>query len=199
MFFFYFFADRTSTSNADFSSSSSSFSPASIFRSIGSIFSFGGTQDVSFRAILVLLTLLLCANSLLFYQMWSLESRMSNDAFNSKVSTSAYDHLKFWDAATILGATEENERTTEQWLQLLRKQEAVHQMELEKWHEMLEMATELLRKVSLFFIHGKSVSVNSATLDLFSDRRFIGEPSEEHSSVDIAKIKRTFVLERRRR
>jgi hypothetical protein len=37
--------------------------------------------------------------------------------------------------------------TAEEWLSLLQKQEMVHQMELEKWHEMLGAATELLRKV----------------------------------------------------
>ena len=37
--------------------------------------------------------------------------------------------------------------STEEWLALLQKQEMVHQMELEKWHEMLGAATELLRKV----------------------------------------------------
>ena len=37
--------------------------------------------------------------------------------------------------------------STEEWLSLLQKQEMVHQMELEKWHEMLGAATELLRKV----------------------------------------------------
>ena len=37
--------------------------------------------------------------------------------------------------------------STEDWLALLQKQEMVHQMELEKWHEMLGAATELLRKV----------------------------------------------------
>jgi hypothetical protein len=36
--------------------------------------------------------------------------------------------------------------TAEEWLSLLQKQEMVHQMELEKWHEMLGAATELLRK-----------------------------------------------------
>lgn len=41
----------------------------------------------------------------------------------------------------------QKERSTEQWLLLLQKQELIHQMELEKWHEMLGMATELLRKV----------------------------------------------------
>ena len=39
--------------------------------------------------------------------------------------------------------------STEEWLSLLQKQEMVHQMELEKWHEMLGAATELLRKVTL--------------------------------------------------
>ncbi len=37
--------------------------------------------------------------------------------------------------------------TAEEWLALLQKQEMVHQLELEKWHEMLGAATELLRKV----------------------------------------------------
>lgn len=38
-------------------------------------------------------------------------------------------------------------KSTEQWLNLLQKQERIHEMELDKWHDMLGVATELLRQV----------------------------------------------------
>jgi hypothetical protein len=40
----------------------------------------------------------------------------------------------------------------EDWLRLLHKQESLHQLEVEKWHELLGTATHLLRQVS-HFIH----------------------------------------------
>lgn len=38
----------------------------------------------------------------------------------------------------------------DEWLELLRKQEALHETELKKWHAILQTAIELLKKVSAF-------------------------------------------------
>ena len=34
-----------------------------------------------------------------------------------------------------------------EWMKLLHRQELIHQMELEKWHDLIGAATELLRQV----------------------------------------------------
>lgn len=109
-------------------------------------------QNVS-KAAVILLILLLCANCLLYYKVWFLETTLVIDpkhpGSNSQrqgpfgPSSSFPKHL---DPMLFLDKDPDS-RTTEQWLEILQQQEMVHQLELEKWGEMLGTATELLRKV----------------------------------------------------
>ena len=40
----------------------------------------------------------------------------------------------------------------ETWLKILQRQEAVHQLELQKWHDLLGTAASLLKQVCTYFI-----------------------------------------------
>ena len=43
-------------------------------------------------------------------------------------------------------------KSEEDWIKLVQRQEMLHQLELEKWHDLLGTATHLLRQVSFFTI-----------------------------------------------
>ncbi|TRY77810.1 hypothetical protein TCAL_14384 [Tigriopus californicus] len=105
-------------------------------------------QNVS-KAAVILLILLLSANCLLYYKVWFLETTLVVDPSHSESNShrgngpsSFYKHL---DPSLFLDKDPDSQ-TTEQWLGILQQQEMVHQLELEKWGEMLGAATELLRK-----------------------------------------------------
>lgn len=131
----------SSTSSSFLSPSTNSGPLTSLLQTVTSL----SSGDTTFKVILILLMALLTANSILFYQMWNLETRISQTT-DAKSPSSDFDHWKNFDPTLLLGEDDPH-RTSEQWLALLRKQEAIHQMELEKWNEMLQVATELLRKV----------------------------------------------------
>ena len=40
-----------------------------------------------------------------------------------------------------------------EWMKLLHRQELIHQMEMEKWHDLIGAATELLRQVMIFLLY----------------------------------------------
>jgi hypothetical protein len=41
-------------------------------------------------------------------------------------------------------------KTEDDWIKLVQRQEVLHQLELEKWHDLLGTATQLLRQVIFF-------------------------------------------------
>jgi hypothetical protein len=41
-------------------------------------------------------------------------------------------------------------KTEDDWIKLVQRQEVLHQLELEKWHDLLGTATHLLRQVIFF-------------------------------------------------
>jgi hypothetical protein len=47
-------------------------------------------------------------------------------------------------------------KTEDDWIKLVQRQEVLHQLELEKWHDLLGTATHLLRQV-IFFLIIKSI------------------------------------------
>ena len=49
-------------------------------------------------------------------------------------------------------------KSDEDWIKLVRKQEILHQLELEKWHQLLGTATQLLRQVRCSFVNKGSMS-----------------------------------------
>lgn len=50
-------------------------------------------------------------------------------------------------------------KTEDDWIKLVQKQEVLHQLELEKWHQLLGTATHLLRQVSLELVRSRAYSV----------------------------------------
>ena len=106
-----------------------------------------------FKVIVVLLVSLLLANSLLFYKMFNLETRLVTDQKQEELLTAQselrlLESLQMMEAGVAGGEGAGRPPSTEAWLKILRKQEMLHQMELQRFHEMLGAATELLRKVS---------------------------------------------------
>ena len=97
-------------------------------------------SDSLVKVILILLSGLLLANSVLFYKMWDLEAKLGSPLSN-------LEEVLF-EATREHGAS--MDRTT--WLKILQRQEAAHQLELQKWHDLLGTAASLLKQVfcSLF-------------------------------------------------
>lgn len=48
----------------------------------------------------------------------------------------------------FLSSARELPNSNEEWVELLRQQEILHEAELKKWHKVLQTAIELLKKVS---------------------------------------------------
>ena len=94
-----------------------------------------GISDSLVKVILILLSGLLLANSVLFYKMWDLEAKLGSPLSNLE--------------EVLFEATREHgaalDRTT--WLKILQRQEAAHQLELQKWHDLLGTAASLLKQV----------------------------------------------------
>lgn len=96
----------------------------------------GPFSDMLIKIILILLSGLLMANSVLFYKMWELESRLA-------LPLGGLDDRYFDPSEAGAAYWEEDQET---WLKLLQRQEAAHQLELQKWHDLLGTATGLLRQ-----------------------------------------------------
>ena len=96
-------------------------------------------SDSLVKVILILLSGLLLANSVLFYKMWDLEAKLGSPLSN-------LEEVLF-EATREHGAS--MDRTT--WLKILQRQEAAHQLELQKWHDLLGTAASLLKQV--YFTH----------------------------------------------
>ena len=96
-------------------------------------------SDSLVKVILILLSGLLLANSVLFYKMWDLEAKLGSPLSN-------LEEVLF-EATREHGAS--MDRTT--WLKILQRQEAAHQLELQKWHDLLGTAASLLKQVCTYF------------------------------------------------
>ena len=98
----------------------------------------GGGASISdslVKVILILLSGLLLANSVLFYKMWDLEAKLGSPLSNLE--------------EVLLEATKEHGASMDRntWLKILQRQEAAHQLELQKWHDLLGTAASLLKQV----------------------------------------------------
>ncbi|KNC28300.1 hypothetical protein FF38_13992 [Lucilia cuprina] len=83
--------------------------------------------------VLVLLCFLIIVNVILLLKLWKLEERIDED-----MSTRA--------RMPNLSALKQLPNNHEDWIELLRQQEILHETELKKWHTVLQTAIELLKK-----------------------------------------------------
>ncbi|XP_053961524.1 protein Aster-B isoform X2 [Anastrepha ludens] len=83
-----------------------------------------------------LLCFLIGLNVILLLKLWTLEERIDDDIIN---------RARLPNLATL----KELPNSNEEWMELLRQQEILHETELKKWHKVLQTAIELLKKVSV--------------------------------------------------
>ena len=121
------------------------------------------------KVILLLLSGLFLANSVLFYKLWDLEERLltasskrthssyfgGRDSMDTFEDVLKYSHdnenrqaFKESSDDVVFDYTNATPKEVPEWLKLLHRQEVLHQLELEKWHKILGTATDLLRQVS---------------------------------------------------
>ncbi|KAH8263314.1 hypothetical protein KR044_007336, partial [Drosophila immigrans] len=86
--------------------------------------------------VILLMCLLLALNVILLLKLWKLEEHIDVDLSRRARMPS-------------LAALKELPNTNQDWLELLRQQELSHESELRKWHQVLQTAIELLKKVSI--------------------------------------------------
>ncbi|XP_030555804.1 protein Aster-A [Drosophila novamexicana] len=86
--------------------------------------------------VILLMCLLLALNVILLLKLWKLEEHIDVD-------------LSRRARLPSLAALKELPNTNQDWLELLRQQELSHESELRKWHQVLQTAIELLKKVSI--------------------------------------------------
>ncbi|KRG00216.1 uncharacterized protein Dwil_GK18353, isoform B [Drosophila willistoni] len=86
--------------------------------------------------VILLMCLLLALNVILLLKLWKLEERIDVDLTRRARMPS-------------LAALKELPNTNQDWLELLHQQEISHESELRKWHQVLQTAIELLKKVSI--------------------------------------------------
>lgn len=115
-------------------SAASTSQPSSHHHAISSTSSGSYFGDSLIKIVLLLLSGLLLANSVLFYKMWMLEAKVGCPLSNLEevLIATARDH----------GGTLDRET----WFQVLERQEAAHQLELQKWHDLLGSAASLLKQ-----------------------------------------------------
>ncbi|XP_028894584.2 protein Aster-B isoform X2 [Zeugodacus cucurbitae] len=80
-----------------------------------------------------LLCFLIVLNVILLLKLWTLEERIDEDVSNRA-------------RLPNLAALRELPNSNEEWVELLRQQEILHEAELKKWHKVLQTAIELLKK-----------------------------------------------------
>ncbi|XP_073824836.1 GRAM domain containing 1B [Musca autumnalis] len=83
--------------------------------------------------VLVLLCFLIIVNVILLLKLWRLEDRLEEDMLNRA-------------RLPNLAALKKLPNNHEDWIDLLRQQEMLHETELRKWHTVLQTAIELLKK-----------------------------------------------------
>ena len=111
----------------------------------------------------------------MFYKLWGLEERLlvTSPPPPSKTSRGGGMPIKSFDTLENLLQFSDYPKVSSdtstpspghgggmeplEWMKLLHRQELIHQMEMEKWHDLIGAATELLRQVSfctpcIFFV-----------------------------------------------
>ena len=111
-------------------------------------------NELLVKFIVFLLTCLLLTNSVLFYKLWDLEGRVFQSKQDAQVPNQNLnfdDFLRGEIPQNVFGGEngDKKQPNNVDWLKILHKQEVMHQVELEKWHNLLGTATELLRQVSV--------------------------------------------------
>ncbi|XP_043864520.1 protein Aster-B isoform X2 [Drosophila mojavensis] len=86
--------------------------------------------------LILLMCLLLALNVILLLKLWKLEEHIDLD-------------LSRRARMPTLAALKELPSSNQDWLELMRQQELSHESELRKWHQVLQTAIELLKKVSI--------------------------------------------------
>ena len=79
--------------------------------------------------------------------MWWLEANIGSPLSNLEEVLIATARGQHQDLGLGPGETLDQET----WLKILQRQEAVHQLELQKWHDLLGSAASLLKQVILCF------------------------------------------------
>ncbi|XP_063225592.1 protein Aster-B-like isoform X2 [Bacillus rossius redtenbacheri] len=82
--------------------------------------------------VLAILVFLVCLNALLYYKLWVLEEWTQNSSHSFTVMD--------------LQVLRNPPKTHEEWLRLLQQQEALHNVEMQKWQKVLQAAVQLLRQ-----------------------------------------------------
>ncbi|XP_075151791.1 GRAM domain containing 1B isoform X2 [Haematobia irritans] len=83
--------------------------------------------------VLVLLCFLIIVNVILLLKLWKLEDRLEEDMLNRA-------------RLPNLSALKKLPSNHEDWIELMRQQELLHETEMRKWHTVLQTAIELLKK-----------------------------------------------------
>lgn len=111
--------------------------------------------------VLVLLCFLIIVNVILLLKLWRLEDRLEEDVLNRarlpNLAALKYDLISFtikfllfaYVTNSYLFGFRKLPNNHENWIDLLRQQEMLHEAELRKWHTVLQTAIELLKKVSI--------------------------------------------------
>ncbi|XP_040575774.1 protein Aster-B isoform X3 [Lepeophtheirus salmonis] len=104
------------------------------------------------KLIITLLIGLFLTNLLLFFKVWTLESKLSSasrggsgEGSSASYSLNGYSSYYLFQEDLLKLSSLPSPQTKEEWIQLLQKQELIHQIELGKWIEMLEHAMSILR------------------------------------------------------
>eukprot|EP00096_Caligus_rogercresseyi_P009391 TRINITY_DN3184_c0_g1_i1.p1 TRINITY_DN3184_c0_g1~~TRINITY_DN3184_c0_g1_i1.p1 ORF type:complete len:623 (-),score=170.89 TRINITY_DN3184_c0_g1_i1:283-2151(-) len=115
-----------------------------------------GSAFFPFQLIIVLLIALFLTNILLFVKIWNFESGLSQGGPGSSGGTpfprksppyslNGYTSYHLFQEDLLKLSSLPPPKTKEEWIQLLQKQELIHQMELGKWIELLEQVMTILR------------------------------------------------------
>lgn len=89
--------------------------------------------SVLLGVVLAILIFLVFLNGLLYYKLWLLEDFTQVSKYN------------FWQAD--VDVLRDPPKSHEEWLKVLRLQENIHNMEVDKWQKVLQSAVDLLKKV----------------------------------------------------
>ena len=124
--------------------------------------------DTLVKIILILLSSLLLANCILFYKMWWLEAKIGAPLTNLE--------------EVLIATVREHGGTLdrETWLKVLQRQEAAHQLEMQKWHDLLGMAASTLAQVFL--------TLSSCTVECFTRFCFVVKTSADNVILQIFDI-----------
>ncbi|KAK6641323.1 hypothetical protein RUM44_013032 [Polyplax serrata] len=89
-------------------------------------------DNILLGIVLAILVFLVFLNGLLYYKLWLLEDFTQRSSYN------------FWQADVDI--LSDPPKSHEEWLKVLRFQENVHKLEVDKWQRVLQSAVDLLKK-----------------------------------------------------